>query len=367
MKGFERDITAEWVRNPDYFDKDDAGRQLPYLDGVKFFHFTDRTLLVSALRIGRIRYTPSEMKPAIETLTDQLEKDVPGIQLDWHSSGSFGPSFKNIPPFNDPKVREAIDLFMDRKAILQIGYPRGGVYDIGVLSQERGGVWGLPFEEIANRPGYRLVDSAGKVVTTIEEVQAKWNELRKDPRDQERAKQLLAEAGIKPGDLKFEVAVTSFEVPRGGPPFVAQMKELFGATWTMKAYPTPTEFTRDINDGKFSLNWTSHGSGLVDPSVTLRGAYTNFGSTSRIATHAWQDDPFVGKMQQLYDQQDATLDSAKRRDILWEFQRTILDWRGVLNAMSAEGPAAYWPEVRNTPDIVSTREEQRLDRIWLAR
>jgi ABC-type transport system substrate-binding protein len=307
------------------------------------------------------------MKPAIETLAAELEKDVPGIQLDWHSSGSFGVVFKNTPPFNDPKVREAIDLFIDRKAILQIGYPRGGVYDIGVLSQEREGIWGLPFEEIANRPGYRLVDSTGKVVTTIQEVQAKWAELRKDPRDQERAKQLLADAGIKPGSLKFEVLVVSFEVPRGGPPFVAQMKDLFGATWTMKPYGAGTGDTQAVNEGRFSLYWNALGSTLFDPSLTLEG-YTNTGGLSRVATAAWPDtDPFIVKLKELFDRQDATLDPAERRDILWEFQRTILDWRGVINSNSAEGPAAYWPEVRNTPDIVSIREEQRLDRIWLAR
>jgi peptide/nickel transport system substrate-binding protein len=368
LKSFERDISAEWERNPDYFDKDDAGRQLPYLDGLKFFQFADRTLFLSALRTGRIKYSAAENKPAVQTAVDQLEKDVPGIQLDWHSSGTFGPTFKNIPPFNDPKVREAIDLWLDRKSGLAIVQPdgNGGVYDVSLLSQEREGVWGLPPEEIMNRPGYRLVDSTGKVVTTIQEYKAKFDELRKDPRDRQRAKELLAEAGIKPGDVKFEVAVVSFEVPRGGPVFIAQMKELFDATWTMKAYATSGQFTTDINDGKFSLFWTSHGANLTEPSATLRG-HTDTGSTSHVALALWRDDPFVAKIAQLYDQQDATLDPAKRRPILWDIQRTILDWRGKLHAWSTEGPAAYWPDVRNVPNIITIRDDKRLDRIWLAR
>jgi peptide/nickel transport system substrate-binding protein len=367
LKSFERDISIDWVRNPDHFGRDDAGRPLPYVDALRVFHFSERTLLFSALRVGRVRYADDNEVVAIQKNTAELERDVPGIQFDWNIAGTFGPIFKNVPPFNDPRVREAIDLWIDRKAVRLIGYPRGSVYDAGLAPVEQGGQWGLPPEEIMSRPGYRLVDSTGKVVTSIEELRAKWDELRKDPRDRERAKELLAEAGIKSGDVKFELVTVLWEAPRSGPPIVAQMKELFGATWTMKTFPTAADFTRDFTEGRWVVaDYVNHVHN-DDPSLVLSSYYRNTGPTSWIAVGGWAQDPAVARMEQLFNEQDATPDPARRRQLLWEFQRTLLDWRGKINVANDEGVAAYWPELRNIPDNgTAVGDDKIFDRIWLA-
>jgi peptide/nickel transport system substrate-binding protein/oligopeptide transport system substrate-binding protein len=65
VKSFERDIVTELERNPDYWDKDEAGRQLPYLDGIRWFQFFDRTLAGSALRTGRVKYMDYSQTPVI--------------------------------------------------------------------------------------------------------------------------------------------------------------------------------------------------------------------------------------------------------------------------------------------------------------
>jgi peptide/nickel transport system substrate-binding protein len=370
VKGFERDISVTLERNADYWDKDNQGRQLPYVDTYHLFWIGDRTLFLSALRTGRVKFADVHRTPAIEAAAEALAKDVPGIVLDLFVQGVFGPFFKNTAPFNDPRVREAIDLWLDRKAFIDIGYAgRGSFYDAAVRPVEQGGKWGLPPEEIMSRPGYRQIDSTGKVVSTLEELQAKRAELRKDPRDQERAKELLAQAGIKQGDLRFEVPVPSFEIFRGGPVFLAQMKELFGATWTMRPHPTAAPFDADIRGGRFTVAFPgSHsGYGVDEPSATLT-QWLRIGSLNPQILGWPETDPFFIKIGQLFEEQETTLDFQKRRAIVWDIQRAILDWRIRIVTSNAEGFGAYWPEVRNPPDMKQAFTNGfRLDKVWLAK
>jgi peptide/nickel transport system substrate-binding protein len=281
----------------------------------------------------------------------------------------FGPFFKNTPPFDDPRVREAIDLWLDRKEFVDIGSPRGGsFYDAGVLPAEQGGKWGLPPEEIMNRPGYRMVDATGKVVTTVEELNLKRGELRKDPRDRERAKELLAQIGIRSGQVKTEVPTAVFEVTRGGPVFVAQMKGLFGAVWSMKPYPAGPSFGTDISQGRFTVSYSAHsGYGIDEPSVSLHGWLTSGSTPPQVG--GWPaEDPNQRKLDQLFSEQDTILDAVKRREVIWDMQRTLLDWRIRPVTMNSEGGGAYWPDVKNPPDAKTAFSNVwRLDRVWLTK
>jgi peptide/nickel transport system substrate-binding protein len=369
FKSFERDIATELTKHTEYWEKDPQGRQLPFLDGLKYWSFTDRTLAGSALRTGRIKGLDIHQTPIVEVIAEQLARDLPGVTLDLFVQGHFGPFFKNQAPFNDRRVLEAIDLWVDRKTFIDVGYQgRGSWYDASVLPVEQGGKWGLPPEEIMSRPGYRQVDSTGKVLTSPEEAKAKRSELRKDPRDRERAKELLAAAGIRQGQVSFEVPTQIFEVPRGGPVFVAQMKELFGTTWTMKSYASSAEFSRDIIQGRFTVSFSAHtGYGIDEPSVTLSGWLQSGTTGPHVAGWDYQE-PGLARIQQLFAEQEVTLDPVKRREVIWDLQRAILDWRGRIVTSNAEGFGAWWPEVKDIPlALTAFSNVWQYERVWLAR
>jgi ABC-type transport system substrate-binding protein len=366
IKGFQRDISADVERNNEYWGKDSGDRDLPYLDGVRWFDFTDATLAGAALRTGRVNGMDIIQTPVVDPISDTLAKEVPGIVLDRFAAGMQGPFFKNTPPLSDPKVREAIDLWLDRKEFIDVGFQgRGSFYMTGILPVEKGGQWGLPPEEIMNRPGYRMVDSSVNVVTTLEELNTKRGELRKDPQDRERARQLLAQAGIEPGKVSIEILMSRFLANRGGPSFLAQMKSLFGATWPQRL---EIAGSTDVINGRFSVYFTVHsGMGLDEPSATLG----NWLTTSSQGPHVggWDyTEPGLAAIQDLFEKQEITLDPVKRRDIIWDLQRAILDWRGRIVTSMSEGFGAWRPEVKNPPLAKTAFSNVFLyERVWLAK
>jgi ABC-type transport system substrate-binding protein len=366
---FERDISAEWVRNPDYYLKDEQGRQLPFLDRIRAFQFTDQTLFLSAVRTGRVKHTDNGASAGIERGRHALRRDVPGIIIDEFIGGTFHTIFKNTPPFSDPRVREAIDLFIDRKLVVDIGFDGlAWPWDAGMQAVALGGQWALPSEEIMSRPGYRYLDSSGKLVTDPDEARSKWTELKKDPNDITRARQLLTAAGIRQGDLKFEVLNGTVTNTRTNPVFLSQMKELFGATWTPNF--KPGQDGAEFLAGRFSVYTTASGYNVDEPGISMLPWLTGPGITGPIPAGWTEDDPSLTKLRELFAQQEFTFDVQKRRELIQEMQRTIIDWRGRIITNTSIGVSTWWPEYRGYPEVVTCCRGDvvhRYDRVWIAR
>jgi ABC-type transport system substrate-binding protein len=368
LKSFERDTVADWGRNPDYYLKDEQGRQLPYLDGIRYFVFTDRNLELAALRTGRLRHTTNVN---FDIFHEVISKQ--GIFTDKVVGGTFGIIFKNFAPFNDRRVLEAIDLWLDRKLYVDIGFlGLGWPWDAGMLPAPLGGQWALPEQEIMSRPGYRYLDASGKLVTNAEEAWAKWKELRKDPADLARAKELLLQAGVKRGDVKFEVTAGTVHITRTAPVFVAQMKELFGATWTLRLLGRATQ-NAEILEGRFSVNSIVGGGTTPEPGASLTGwlwdSANSSGSPAFKAAGWPRDDPGQVKIQQRYDQQEYTFDEQKRRELIGDLLHAILDRRPNIHTNMSIGIVTWWPEFRGYPNHIQSglyEIQERYDRVWIA-
>jgi peptide/nickel transport system substrate-binding protein len=147
------------VRNPDYFEKG-----LPYVDEVHQVYVKEYAAQLAALATGEIHImylVPTELIP-------QLKKD-PAIKLLEVPSPSFQPFefFTHKKPLGDARVRMAIRLAADRKAMMDAA--TGGH---GVLGNDTPVPPSSPFFNKA---------------------------LPQRERDPKRARQLLAEAGFKDG------------------------------------------------------------------------------------------------------------------------------------------------------------------------
>ncbi len=173
----------EYVKNPDYFVK---GR--PYLDGIRYTIIKDRGTRYSALQAGRqdISY-PLEIA---KTIAETVKKALPQLTLIETTTNVYDSVFVNFtrPLFKDPKIRNAINLAVDRKGYIQAGR-QGAAIIGGVMLPRPYGVWGLAEAEQAKIPGFG------------------------DPVKQKaEARKLLAEAGYGPSK-PLKLAVSTRAVP----------------------------------------------------------------------------------------------------------------------------------------------------------
>lgn len=109
-------------RSDHYFEQGPNGLSLPYMDGIDFVIIRDRSAMVSAFRAGRLDGTsrgvgfhinPEAEKKILEEMQNKA----------WFGRVLYFPwasMFNSVqPPFNDIKLRKAINLFLDRQEGVQ--------------------------------------------------------------------------------------------------------------------------------------------------------------------------------------------------------------------------------------------------------
>lgn len=164
LERWDHDQRLVYRKNPDYWKKDEAGRQLPYLDGIEIVIIPDNTIAYEEFKKGNIDVLPAppdEYYEEIKAQYSHLLQERPEL-------GTYYYGFNNSkPPFKDNlKLRQAFNYAVDREAINELVihgryYPAKGILPPGM-------------------PGYNP-------------------NLRGYEYNPEKAKQLLAEAGYPDG------------------------------------------------------------------------------------------------------------------------------------------------------------------------
>lgn len=107
-------------KNPDYWEAGDDGQPLPYVDAVSIRTLTDTNALFNALSTGTVQ--------AFWQMPNQIQvqaQSVPEIQLiPSRFNSTYDEYFfqADAPPFNDPNLRRALMLALDKDAINEAGY-----------------------------------------------------------------------------------------------------------------------------------------------------------------------------------------------------------------------------------------------------
>ena len=116
------------VKNPDYWQKDSKGRQLPYLDKIIFKPIAEASQRVAALQGGSVdvmHTSDGQQVDALNQLSGQfnLLKETPGRRESRYYLMNVAK-----PPLDDLNARLAVAMAIDRDQINQIR--NNGVYDI---------------------------------------------------------------------------------------------------------------------------------------------------------------------------------------------------------------------------------------------
>ena len=304
FKEWKREVSFEYERNTSYFKEG-----LPFFDGWKGFIVKDKARVRGALLTGQVwmTYGASSRTPPVDAAA--IEADSEGALKSWvipvNSVGGFFINFTE-PPFDNPKVRQAMYLALDREELVQsalFGFGKPGThFQLGMVLTEG---------ELAQVPGWRYVDGAGLPVASPFGVEG----VVKDPRDIDEAKALLAEAGF-PDGFKSDVnvsnsptTVVALEVS------TEQLRRNVGIDLTIHPVDLPSYYA-NLRDAPFPVSYGHSGIPVPDPSEVLTQW---FARPALRNPHNWTHP----KIEELTQSQEQEFDPIKRREIFKEMETLL--------------------------------------------
>src|SRR6185503_12759193 len=290
---------VEYVKNPDYFVK---GR--PYLDGLKYIVIAERGTRTAALQAGKVDVSfPGE---TTKTTAEQLKKAVPQLVVTPYSQNVNDNIIMNVkkPPFDNPKVRLAVSHAIDRRALVQ-AVQQGGAMVGAAMAPKPHGVWGLLDKDLVALPGYA-----------------------KPAEEKDRARKLLAEAGITPQKpLKVEMATRALAIYVDMASFVINELKQVGIEASLKQVET-AQWHPMATRGDYQIGANLTGIGVDEPDANF---YENYACGSP-RNYSFYCNEEVAKM---IEAQSSELDPKKRLAQVQAIQkkleedaaRPILGWR----------------------------------------
>jgi peptide/nickel transport system substrate-binding protein len=305
--GLQPGIATTWKRNPNYFLKDEKGRQLPYLDGIKALTIPEYAQQLAQFQAGNIHL----LTPKAPDLKS-LRQAVPGHELLAHDVPLTFQIFAfrqigagSTSPFNDERVRRAVSMAIDRDGL------------ITTLSNED--FYKADGLEI-QKPWHNIVGAGltkwwldPKAAMLKGEEWAKWYKF-----DIAEAKKLLTAAGHPNGfEVEYHRTVKIYgDTYDDAAEAYIPMLNAIGIKTKVLVHDYSSKFFPDIyTKGDFN------GMGNIlqsfsTPSQTLFAIYHPDGPFNR---NKWNDPQVVD----LIKKQGEELDAEKRKNLVYDAQRYI--------------------------------------------
>src|SRR5262252_1645421 len=287
---FRPNESIKVTRNPDYWKKD-----RPYLDGIEYTIIKNVSTGVLAFLAGKVDMT-SPYYIQVPVLNDIKNQDPEAIcNLVPVNVNRNVMMNREVPPFNNPDLRRAISLSLDRKAFVDTLTLGKGDFG-GVMQPPPEGIWGMPAEMLQTLPGYDP----------------------DVPKNRAEARQIMEKLGYGP-DKRLEIKVSTRNVQ----PYrdaaiilIDQLKEIYidaelEVVDTVQWYPK-------VMRGDYTVGLNLTGNGNDDPDQTL---YENF-TCGAEGNYDRYCNPELDKM---VDRQSMEFDQKKRKELVWAIERKLAE------------------------------------------
>ena len=144
---FKPNESIKLTKNPDYWK---PGR--PYLDGIEYTIIPNRSTAILAFVAGKFDMTfPYQVTLP---LLKQLKEEAPDAICEARpTNGTNVLLNQTAPPFDNPQLRRAVALSLDRRGLINMLTDGGGTLGVAMLSPPEG-LWGLPLDDLVKMPGY---------------------------------------------------------------------------------------------------------------------------------------------------------------------------------------------------------------------
>ena len=303
-----------YSKRPEYWDKEKVGEaefKLPFVDKVVYRIIRDDSTRITAFRTGKL--------DIIETLgwenMESLKKSSPQIKSVNRVSfyGTMMVLRNDQKPFNDIRVRRALNMAINKEEIIKTFYNDNAE----LLAYPMHPAYEGYYEPLSAMP-----DSVKELFTY----------------NPEKAKKLLAEAGY-PNGFTFKVQVAAANSSHTDLlPLVAGYLEQVG----VKVEIQPLEYAAFLS----AMSTKTHAAGYfmnIGHSNPLLAIYKNFIS-GQLWNPSMYADPEYDKKMELANREP---DEEKRKVLIRELTREILDKAPHIWMPTAKAFTAWWPWVKN--------------------
>ncbi len=254
---------------------------LPYLDGLEWSYFPDSVSLINALKTGAVDWTGVVPAADVESLRAEGFGVVGGLAT------NFRGIFYNttVPPFDDPRVRKALSIALDRDEIVDLAFF---------------GVGGEPIVGSPLPPDSWAYGTFGQ----------------SSGPDIEGAKALLAEAGYPDGFDTVLSVQSNFPFLRApAEPIQAELAAI-GVNVDLQVDEFGTFFDHVLS-GDYQMALFGN-SGLADPDDYFFTSLDSEGGSNFVR---WSDPTFDA----LVDQGRTTIDQDARKEIYDQLQEYLME------------------------------------------
>lgn len=329
---FKSNESIKLTKNPDYWK---PGR--PYLDAIEFTIIPNRATAILAFVADKFDMTfPFEITiPLVKSVTSQAPDAICEIASSNVSTNLM--VNRTVAPFDNPDMRRAMALALDRKAFIDI--LSEGKNDAGgaMLPPPEGG-WGLPPEILQTLPGYG---------SDLEQ-------------NRTEAQRLMRSLGYGP-DKRLKIKVSTRNIPAYRDPAVIlidQLKQIY-IDGDLDVVETAVWHGRIARkDFIIALNLT--GSGVDDPDQQF---YENYVCGAQ-RNYTGYCNPEIDAM---VNRQSAESDQEKRKKLVWEIDRKLQEDGARPIIMHARAATCWQPRVQNMTIMVnSIYNGWRFEDVWLA-
>src|SRR5437870_1793720 len=145
---FKPNQSITLVRNPDYWK---PGR--PYLDGIEYRVIKDVSTRLLSFIAGKEDVYFGVTMPQLKDVKNQLPQAICDMTIPNVSRNLL--VNRSAPPFDNPELRRAMSLALDRQAFVDIIADGQGTIG-GIMQPPPEGIWGMPPYAMRNLPGYDL-------------------------------------------------------------------------------------------------------------------------------------------------------------------------------------------------------------------
>jgi peptide/nickel transport system substrate-binding protein len=283
---FER---VKLARNLDYWKP-----ERPYLDGIEFTIINSSSTALLSFMSGRFDMTfPWEVTVSMLKDARRRTSKVTCETTSMNSNTNLLVN-RDAPPFDNPDIRRALTLALDRKAFISV-LSEGEAEIGGTLQPPGDGMWGLPPEKLATIDGY------GSDVAE----------------NRERARALMVKAGYGPERPLMLKVLTRGNAPYKSPAqlLIDQLREIH-VNATLDVVETSHWYTR-LSRKDYAIAVNTTGNGVDDPDQTF---YENFSCRSERNLTGYCNP----EIERLFDIQSSEINIDKRRELVAEIDARLL-------------------------------------------